>query len=68
MNFDEFHHHSRSECSFLIGDPHQKWQCKWLGMVVRLTGEDVNFDELHHNSLSGCSFLMIDPYQKWQCH
>ena len=67
MNFDELHHHSPSECSFLMGDPDRKFQCNSLGMVLRVTGEDVNFDELHHYSRSECSFLMGDPYQKWQC-
>ena len=50
VNFDELLHESQSECSFLMGDPYQKWQCNSLGMVVCLTGEDVNFDELDHQS------------------
>ena len=68
MNFDELHHHSQSECSFLTGDPYQKWQCASLGMFVLFAGDDVNFDELHHESQTECSFLMGDPYQKWQCN
>ena len=67
MNFDKLHHHSRTECSFLMGDLYQKWESNTLGMVVELTGEDVNFDELHLQSQSECSFLMGDRYQKWQC-
>ena len=62
MNFDELHHHCRAACSFLMGDPYQIWECNSLGMVVRLTGEDVNFDESHHHFRSECSFLMGYPY------
>ena len=68
MNIDELHDPSQAECSFLMGDPYQKWQCNSFGMVLLLTGEDVNFDELHLQSQSECSFLMGDPYQKWQCN
>ena len=50
VNFNELHHQSQSECSFLIGDRYQKCQCNSLEMVVRLTGEDLNFDKLHHQS------------------
>ena len=68
MNFNELHHQSLSECSFLINDPYQKRHCNSLGMVGCLTSEDVNFDELHDPFRSECSFLMGDPYQKWQCN
>ena len=49
MNFDELHHYSQSECSFLMGDHYEKWQSNSLGIVVCLTGEEVNFDELRHH-------------------